>query len=112
MEERKSVALKKEEFAVKEYVKTSLGKGKASKVEIEYTPVGEKIIVSTHKPGLVIGRKGERIGELTEFLKKEFKLANPHVEIKEITEPELDAQLMADEIALGLERVGPLKLKL
>ncbi|MBT3404817.1 30S ribosomal protein S3 [archaeon] len=111
MEERKSVALKKEEFAVKEYVKTSLGKGKASKVEIEYTPVGEKIIVSTHKPGLVIGRKGERIGELTEFLKKEFKLANPHVEIKEITEPELDAQLMADEIALGLERVGPLKFK-
>jgi small subunit ribosomal protein S3 len=111
MEERKAVALKKEEFTVKEYVKTSLGKGKVSRVGIEYTPIGEKIIVSTHKPGLVIGRKGERISELTQVLKTRFKLANPHVEIDEIKEPEYDAQIIADEIALGLERFGPLKFK-
>jgi len=111
MEERKAVTLKKEELSVKKYVKTSLGKGKVSKVGIEYTPVGEKIIVSTHKPGLVIGRKGERINELTNDLKTKFNLANPHVEIDEIEVPEYDAQIMADEIALGLERFGPLKFK-
>jgi len=111
MEERKAVKLKKDEFAVKEYVKTSLGKGKMSKVGIEYTPVGEKIIITTHKPGLVIGRKGEKIAELTEVLKTKFKLANPHIEIEEIREPEFDAQTMADDIALGLERFGPLKFK-
>lgn len=111
MEERKAVTLKKEEFSVKKYVKDSLGKGKVSRVGIEYTPIGEKIIVATHKPGLVIGRKGERIAELTEVLKSRFKLANPHVEIDEIVEPEYDAQIMADEIALGLERFGPLKFK-
>lgn len=111
MEERKTVGFKKDEFAIREYIKKSLGKGKVSKVKISYTPVGEKIIVSTHKPGLVIGRKGEKIEELTRFLKTRFKLENPHIEIDEIKKPEFDAQLMADEIASGLERMGPIKFK-
>jgi len=111
VDERKLVRLKKEEFAIKEEVKDSLGKGKASRVKIEYTPIGEKIIIFTHKPGLVIGRKGEKIIELTELLKKKFKFENPHIEIEEIKEPELDAQIMADEIALGLEKFGPIKFK-
>jgi len=51
-------------------IKDNLGKGKVSKIRIEYTPIGEKIIISTHKPGLVIGRKGEKIQELTRFFKK------------------------------------------
>lgn len=111
MEERKTVNFKKEEFAIKEYIKKSVGKGKVSKVKIEYTPMGEKIIVSTHKPGLVIGRRGEKIDELTGFLKNRFKLENPRIEIDEIKEPEFDAQIMADEIALGLEKLGPIKFK-
>ena len=111
MEEKKTVQFKKDEFTMREYVKNTLGKGKVSKVIIEYTPIGEKIVISTNKPGLVIGRKGEKIAELTSVLKKNFKLENPHVEIDEIMQPELDAQLMADEIALSLERFGPLKFK-
>src|SRR3989304_1736270 len=111
MEEKNVVKFKKEEFAVREYIKTSLGKGKVSRVKIEYTPVGEKIIISTNRPGLVIGRKGERIAELTNVLKNRFKLENPHIEIDEIMKPEYDSQIMADEIALGLEKFGPLKFK-
>ncbi len=111
MEERKFVEFKKNEFSVREYVKNSLGKGKISSVRLEYTPVGEKIIVATNKPGLVIGRKGERISELTNVLKKRFKLENPHIEIREIEKQEFDAQLMADSIAIALERLGSLKFK-
>ena len=111
MEEKKTVKFKKDEFAIKEYIKKSLGKGKVSRVVITYAPIGEKIIVSTHKPGLVIGRKGERIEELTKVLKTRFKLENPHIEIDEIKKPEFDAQIMADELALGLERLGPIKFK-
>jgi len=111
MEEKKFVDFKKEEFGVKEYIKRELGKGKISYVSIEYTPVGEKIIVATNKPGQVIGRKGEKINELTRYLKKNFKLDNPHIDIKEITEPLLDSQLVADDIALMLERKGALKFK-
>lgn len=111
MEERKVVQFKKDEFTVREKIKKLLGKGKVSRVKIIYTPVGEKIIISTHKPGLVIGRKGEKINEITHFLKTKFKLENPSVEIDEIKKPEFDAQINADEIALALERFGPLKFK-
>ncbi|MFH1802601.1 MAG: 30S ribosomal protein S3 [archaeon] len=111
MEEKKFVNFKKDEFRVREYIKNSLGKGRISAVIIEYTPVGEKIKVSTSRPGLIIGRKGEKIDELTRVLKRRFKLDNPHIEIVEITEPMLDAQLVADEIAVMLERRGSLKFK-
>ncbi len=111
MEEKNVVKFKKAEFSIREYIKKSLGKGKISKVKIEYTPVGEKIIISTNKPGLIIGRGGEKIMELTNVLKTRFKLENPHIEIDEIKEPEFDAQINADDIALALERFGPLKFK-
>lgn len=112
MEEKKFVNFKKEELGVREYIKGSLGKGRISDVAIEFTPVGEKIVIATSKPGLVIGRKGEKIEELTRVLKKRFHLDNPHIEIREIRDPSLDAQLVADEIALLLERQGALKFKI
>jgi len=111
MEEKQTVKLKKEEFAIKESVKKMLGKGKLSKVKIEYTPVGEKIIIYTNKPGLIIGRGGEKLNEITDHLKKHFKFENLHLDVEEIMEPEFDAQIIADDIALGLERFGPLKFK-
>ncbi len=111
MEERKFVQFKKDEFRVREFIKDNLGKGKISSVNIEYTPIGEKIIICTKTPGYVIGRGGEKIEELTEILRKRFKLENPHIEIREITKPEFDAQAVADELALGLERIGNLKFK-
>ena len=111
MEEKNVVKFKKEEFAIREYIRNSLGKGKVSRVKIEYTPVGEKIIIATSRPGLIIGRGGEKIDELTRFLKTRFSLENPHIEIDEIRNPEFDAQIMADEIALDIERFGPLKFK-
>jgi small subunit ribosomal protein S3 len=111
VEEKNVVKFKKEEFAVREYIKKAIGKGKVSRVRIEYTPVGEKIIIATSKPGLVIGRGGEKIDELTRTLKKRFKLENPHIEIDEIMNPQFDAQIVADEIALALENLGPMKFK-
>ena len=111
MEERNIVKFKKDEFAVREYVMNSLGKGRVSRIRIEHAPIGERIIISTSKPGMIIGRGGEKIEELTRVLKNKFKLENPHIEIDEIKKPEFDAQLIADEIALSLERFGPLKFK-
>lgn len=111
MEEKQTVKFKKDEFAIRESIKKLLGKGKVSKVKIEYTPIGEKLIISTSKPGLIIGRGGEKLNEITEYLKKNFKFENLHIEIEEITHPEFDAQIIADDIALSLERFGPLKFK-
>lgn len=111
MEEKNVIKFKKDEFSIREFIKKSLGKGRVSRVKIEYSPVGEKIIISTSKPGLVIGRGGEKINELTSILKNKFNLENPYIEIDEIRVPEFDAQLMADEIASSIERMGPLKFK-
>ena len=112
MEEKKFVKFKQDELGIKEYVKRNLGKGRISDVTIEYTPIGEKIIVATNRPGLVIGRRGEKIDELTDVLKRRFKLDNPHIDIKEITNEALDAQLVADSVAIQLERKGSLKFKI
>ncbi len=111
MEEKKFVSFKKNELRIREYIKKEMGKGRISEVTIEYTPIGEKILVATSRPGLVIGRRGEKIAELTKFLKKRFALDNPNIEIVEIYEPMLDAQLIADEIAIQLEKKGSLKFK-
>ncbi len=112
MEEKKFVQYKKDELGVKEFVKNSLGKGRISSVKLEYTPVGEKIIVTTSKPGFIIGRRGEKLNELSNVLKKRFNLENPHIDIQEIKQPEFDAQTVADDIALSLERLGSLKFKI
>ena len=64
MEEKNTVKLKKEEYALREAVKKMIGKGKVSNVKIEYTPVGEKIIILTSKPGLVIGKQGSILDEI------------------------------------------------
>jgi len=111
MDEKKFVGFKKKEYAMKKYVWNSLGKGKVSSIRVEYTPVGEKIIVATDKPGLIIGSRGERIDNLTRVLKQRFKLENPNIEISEIRNADLDAQLVADRIALDLEKFGNLKFK-
>jgi small subunit ribosomal protein S3 len=111
MDEKKFVQFKKKEYEMKRYVWHTLGKGKVSAIKVEYTPIGEKIIVSTDKPGLIIGSRGEKIDSLTRFLKSKFKLENPNIEINEIKNPAFDAQLVADRIALDLERFGNLKFK-
>jgi len=111
MEEHKFVQFKKNELGIKDYIRRNLGKGAISKVSVEYTPVGEKIVITTTKPGIIIGRGGEKIQELTRILKKNFSLENPHIEISEITKPEFDSQSIADEIAMSLERLGSLKFK-
>jgi small subunit ribosomal protein S3 len=111
MEEKRFVGVRKDEYNIKKFVMRMFGKGKISKIKIEYTPVGEKVIISTHKPGWIIGKRGEKINELTDILKKRFKMENPHVDIAEIARPEFDAQLVADDIALTLERFGAMKYK-
>ena len=112
MIEKKFIEEKKQQFEIKEFIKKKVGKGKISEVKIERTPVGEKIVIITPKPGLVIGRGGEIIRQINESLKKEFKLENPQIEVSELQEPIFDAQSVADNIALSLERFGPLSFKL
>ncbi|HZX44533.1 MAG TPA: KH domain-containing protein, partial [Candidatus Nanoarchaeia archaeon] len=84
MIERKFVNEKIKEFQIQEYVRSSLRNAGLSHIKVQRTPLGEKIIVYTSRPGLVVGRKGQNIKVLTKTLKKEFSLENPQIEIAEV----------------------------
>ncbi|MBI5872018.1 30S ribosomal protein S3 [archaeon] len=111
MIEHKFVAEKIREVEVRTFVKAKIGEQYCSKFEIKRTPLGEKIVIHTSKPGLIVGKKGENIKLLTEELKKKFKMENPQIEIVEIANPEIDAQTIADQIKAVMERFGPKRFK-
>ena len=112
MIEKKFIEEKKQEFEIKEFIKAKIGKGKVAEVKIERTPIGEKIVISTTKPGLVIGHGGEIIQDINKTVKERFKLENPQIEVSEIVDPMFDAQTVADNLALALENLGPMAFKL
>jgi len=111
MIERKFVAEKMKEFLVHSYFLKEMGAGKFSSFEIKRTPLGDKIVIYTARPGLIVGKKGENIKKLTKVLKSKFKMENPQIEVAEITNPNLDAQTMAEQIVNVLERFGPKRFK-
>src|SRR3989304_6246099 len=91
------------ESEVEDYLRKKFQKAGYSHAEIERTPLGTRIIVYAHKPGLVIGRSGKRIADLTEDIKLKFGFENPLIDVKEIEQPFLDANIVAHRIANALE---------
>ena len=75
-----------------------------SKVEISKTPTGTKIILYVTRPGIVIGRKGSGIKELTEKIETDFGYKNPQISVEEISKPELSPSVMCNRMAAHIER--------
>ena len=75
-----------------------------SKVEISKTPVGTKIVLYVTRPGIVIGRKGVGIKELTEKIQTDFGYKNPQISVEEISKPELSPSVMCNRMAAHIER--------
>ena len=111
MIERKFVAQKIKEFQIEEYISQSLKNVGHSHTKMVKTPLGEKIVIFTSRPGLIVGRKGQNIKQLTKTLKKRFDLENPQIEISEVTNPNLDAKIVAEKIVDALEKFGSQKFK-
>ncbi len=91
-----------EDMTIRNYVRNRLKKAGISRVQIERTPKRAVITINTSRPGIVIGRSGKEITQLEEELKK---ITNKEVKIliNEIKRPELDANLVAENIAQQLE---------
>ena len=111
MIERKFVAQKMKEFQIEEYITQSLKNVGHSHTKMIKTPLGEKIVVFTSRPGLIVGRKGQNIKQLTKTLKRRFDLENPQIEISEVENPNLDARIVAEKIVDALEKFGSEKFK-
>ncbi|MFH0936318.1 MAG: 30S ribosomal protein S3 [Candidatus Woesearchaeota archaeon] len=111
MIERQFIQQKIKEFQIQEFLARRLARTGYSHTEIQRTPLGEKIIIYTTRPGIVVGKRGENIQELTEILKKKFNLENPQIEIGEIQNEFLDVHFVADKIASNLERFSSKRFK-
>jgi len=68
-------------------------------VDVQKTPVGTRITLYVTRPGLVIGRKGMGIRDLTDKLEKEFGLSNPQISVLEVEIPELNPRIIANRVS-------------
>lgn len=104
MIERKFIQQGIRNLGIEEYLKSELDKADFSHAEIKRTPLNTRITVYAARPGMVIGRGGQKIQELTETLKTKFGIDNPLLEVREIESPYLDANVVAKQIVAALER--------
>jgi small subunit ribosomal protein S3 len=92
-----------EDFRLRKFIKDKLRHAGVAKIEIERAANKVKIIISTARPGVVIGKKGTGIDALKADIQK-LTTNEVFVNIQEIRKPDLDAQLVAENIALQLEK--------
>jgi small subunit ribosomal protein S3 len=93
-----------EDLKLREFVKDQLQNAAVSKVFIERFANRIRITVASARPGIVIGRKGSQVDELKAAISKMCDGKEVFLDIKEIKQPELDAQLVAENVAQQLER--------
>ena len=89
---------------LKDYLRAKIKDAGFSSAEVSKTPTGTRVILHVTRPGIVIGRKGTGIKELTEKLESDFGLKNPQIAVEEITKPELSPEVMCNRMASHLER--------
>jgi small subunit ribosomal protein S3 len=89
---------------IDEYLSQELKRAGYSRLEMTKTPLGTRLVVYAAKPGLVIGRRGQSIRDLTQILEQRFGIENPQVSVATIDAPELDPKVVASQIAMALQR--------
>ena len=104
MKERKFISESIKKLLVSEYIKKETESAGFGGMEMKRTPFGTNITLFVNKPGLVIGRRGGKIQEITATLEKKFGVETPQVEVKEVTDPDLNPQIVAKKIAISLEK--------
>ena len=96
-------ALLHEDIKIRSIVKERLTHAGVSKIEIERAGQKAKINIHTARPGIIIGKKGAEVDKLKKDLEA-MTGKQMYINIQEIRRPELEAQLVAENIALQLER--------
>ena len=92
-----------EDYNIRKFLKKKLEQAGVSKIEIERASNKVRLKIHTARPGLVIGKKGIEIQNLKRELEKKIK-REFFIDIQEVRKPEVDAQLLAENIALQLVR--------
>jgi len=111
MIERKFVQQNIKRFRIEEFLYQELTRAGLSDMDLQRTPLGDKIVIHASRPGLVVGKGGSNIKKLSKKLKATFDLDNPQIEIEEVKDPRDDATIIAEMIANNLERFGAGRFK-
>ncbi len=93
-----------EDIKIKEYINKELKHAGIANIEIERAAKNLKIYIHAMRPGIIIGRKGEEAEKVKQKIAGIVKHQDLVVNIKEVRRPEMDAQLLANNIAMQLER--------
>jgi len=103
--ERKFIKENINRLLIKEFMIKKIEGAGFGGMSIQRTPMGTRINIVVERPGMVIGKAGSKIKELTEDIKNNFNVENPQIEIKEAgSKASLNAQIMAEKLAEALER--------
>ena len=101
--EKDFAELLKEDMMLRRYIRQRLQRAGVSRINIERQPKRVTVEVHTARPGIAIGRRGAEVDKLRDEL-KELTGKDVSLNIQEIKKPELDAQLVADNLARQLEQ--------
>jgi small subunit ribosomal protein S3 len=89
---------------IDEFFADELGRAGYGGMDVAKTPMGTQIVLKAEKPGMVIGKGGKNIRKVTKELEERFDLDDPQIDVQEVDEPDLNAQIVADRLANALER--------
>ena len=98
-----------EDLVIRRYLDQSLEKAEVSRIEIEKAGDNVRIIIHSSRPGAIIGKKGQEIDTLRNYLVAKLKKNNIEISVQEVKTPELDATIVAKNIADQLEKRGSYK---
>jgi len=103
--ERKFVRENTNRLLIKEFLIKKIEGAGFGGMNIQRTPMGTRINILVERPGMVIGKSGNKIKEITEDIKNKFHVDNPQIEIQEAgSSASLNAKIMAEKLAEALER--------
>lgn len=90
-------------YQVMKFLENKLDRAGLASVDIQRTPLVTRITLEVTNPARIIGKKGRLINELTDIIKKEFKIENPQISVIEVREPYLEPRMVAKKAGKYIE---------
>ncbi|HNJ80530.1 MAG: 30S ribosomal protein S3 [Methanomicrobiales archaeon] len=102
--ERKFVAEGARRARVEKHLVKELKRAGYGGMDLQRTPLGTQVTIYAEKPGIVIGKGGKVVRQLTQDLATDFGVESPQIEVQQVPNPSFNAQIMAERLANALER--------
>jgi small subunit ribosomal protein S3 len=102
--ERKFIAEGVRKARVEKYLTKELKRAGYGGMDIARTPLGTQVTIFAEKPGIVIGKGGKLVHQLTQDLAQKYNVESPQIEVQQVANPSFNAQIMAERLANALER--------